>query len=155
MVKFAVEDFNQIASELAPLFGQHWREAGLDQDSIKLAPDWERYALNQNQGLLHVVTVRSEGKLVGYYMAFILPHMHYREAGPMGYPDAYFILPEYRKGGAGAKLFAEMERTLWERGCSKIYTSTKVHLDRGEMLERMGYNLTDKVYTKLRPRTKP
>ncbi len=176
MLTFQVERFQDIAKELAPLFVHHWNESALDQEKIKLAPNWKRYGAMQNEGILHIVTVRclpddhesreaqkqvtanppieslanGRGKLVGYYFAMILPHLHYSTAGPMAYPDAYFILPQFRKGGAGAKLLAEMERTLWEKGIVKIYLSTKVHDDHGPLFERMGYRLTDKVYTKIR-----
>ena len=149
MLTFAIEKFSQCAHELAPVFGEHWREIALDKDKIKLAPWWERYASIDDQGMLHLLIMRIDGQLVGYYMAYILPHMHYRDSGLQAVTDAYFILPKHRKGGAGAKLLKEMERTLKKRGCVRVYISTKVHQDHGPLFEKMGFLFTDKMYTKL------
>jgi hypothetical protein len=59
------------------------------------------------------------------------------------------MLPEARKGGGGVRLFIEAERSLREKGVVKTYLSTKVHKDNTAIFERLGWRLTDKVFTKL------
>jgi N-acetylglutamate synthase-like GNAT family acetyltransferase len=63
--------------------------------------------------------------------------------------DVYYLKPEYRKGGAGARFIAAIMATLKEKGVVKLYISTKVHEDHGALFERMGMKCSDKVYTML------
>lgn len=111
--------------------------------------DEERYAAGEQQGQVHIVTARDEGKLVGYFIFFVISHMHYKSSGPMGYVDMYYILKSHRAGGTGAKLLALAESSLKAmRGVSKIYLSCKIHQDHDALFQALGYRPTDRVYTK-------
>lgn len=163
MLKFQVERFSAIRQEAEPIFERHWREIAVDQERIAYAPDWSKYEAMEQSGILHTLTVRhventaesncatgeSHGKIVGYFIALILEHPHYSTAGRMAMTDVYYILPEFRKGGAGAKMLAAVEHSLKALEVSKAYLSTKVHDDHSELFERMGWKLTDKCFTKL------
>lgn len=149
MTTFQVETFEGILPEARELFPLHWKELANDQDKIALACDEERYIRIEKEGGLHVVTVRADGKLVGYFFATILPHLHYKDAGPMAYTDVYFILPEFRKGGAGVRLIRTVERTLRLRGAKKFYLSTKIKQDHSQLFLMMGFTASDIVFTKL------
>lgn len=99
-------------------------------------------------GILHILTMRVGANLVGYYMAFILPHPHYQDSGLMAITDAYYVLPEYLSGGRGMQLFVEAEQSLKKRGVVKAYLSCKIHKDLSELFEGLGWRLTDKSFTK-------
>ena len=104
----------------------------------------------EKSGILHIVTIRSTGRLVGYYIAFVLPHhVHYSKAGIMAFTDIYYILREFRTGGTGTKLFIEAERTLRNRGVVKAYLSCKVHDDHTALFEGLGWKKTDYAFTKM------
>lgn len=149
MIKFAVEPFSEMYEEMrAYLLMKHWEELALDRDKISLSFNWDLYLAMEKSNSLHVLTVRDGARLVGYFVAFVFPHLHYAEAGIMAHTDVYYLLPEYRTGN-GAKMFCELERTLIQRGVIKIYLSTKVHADHGALFERLGYKQSDKVYTKM------
>lgn len=148
MIKFAVETWDAMLPEAEAIFPIHWQELAVDKDKIKLAIDNDRYRAMEAGGILHVLTVRSDRRLVGYYVAFLLPHVHYKEAGLMAFTDFYFILPKFREGGSGAKLFVEAEKTLRARGVTKAYLSCKVHQDHTELFERLGWKKTDFSFTK-------
>lgn len=147
--KFHVESFEtwwRDAQELIPI---HYEELSLDKDRVKIGIDCDRYLNMEAAGMLHIVTVRlSDGKMVGYYIAMILPHMHYKDAGLMAYTDMYFIAPEYRIGGAGAKMMVFVEETLRRREVMKVYITTKLKLDLSPVFEALGWKATDKVFTK-------
>ena len=68
-----------------------------------------------------IATVRDDGRFVGYTILAIMPHLHYKSAGLMAMIDVYYLKPEYRKGGTGAKMIMFAEKTLWEKGVKKIY----------------------------------
>jgi hypothetical protein len=129
---------------------RHWEEIAIDRESIKLSLNVERYKCMDEGGILHILTARNGADLlVGYFMAFILPHIHYQEAGPMAFTDVYYLHPDYRDFSSGADLFIEAERTLADRGVTKAYLSCKVHQDNTPLFERLGWLLSDKTFTKL------
>jgi GNAT superfamily N-acetyltransferase len=147
-LSFKVERWPQFWPDLQKLQYQHWQELALDRERIKLGVDDTRFGVIDEQGLLHILTVRDEGNLVGYFLAVVMAHLHYKDAGLMAFTDMYFVIPEYRVGGCGVKMFMEVERTLRERGVVKIYLSCKVHQDHSELFEALGYNASDISFTK-------
>lgn len=126
---------------------KHHGELALDQDKIELALDLDRYEAMRAAGILHVVTMRDAWQLVGYFVAFLLPHVHYKNAGLMAFTDIYYVMPEYRRSG-GAQLFIQAEKTMKERGVTKAYLSCKVHQDHSALFEHLGWTFTDKSFTK-------
>lgn len=148
MLTFQVErwaDFWRDCQELTPI---HWKEAALDQDKISLSIKPENYQICDESGILHIVTVRDGEKMVGYFVANVVVHPHYKEAGLMAFTDMYFVHPDYRKGGTGVKLILEVERTLKARGVVKAYISTKVHENKSAMLTGLGWKPSDLSFTK-------
>lgn len=127
------------------LFAEHFRELGVNQHRLIPRADEVRYAELQRLGILFVITVRADGKLVGYFIGFTMPHLHYLGAGPWAMTDMYYIQPEYRKG-AGIKLFRCFKQLARERGCRFAVTSCKVHEDFTEFLEKLGAKWTDKTF---------
>ena len=146
---YQVEPLSALERDIWPLLPLHWEELALDKSQMKMDVFVSRYKEFEQNGNLHIVTVRDQGRLVGYFILMLGEHLHYHGAGRMAYTDVYFILPEFRKGGAGVKLFAEVERTLRERGIVKAYFTCKVHQDHSSIFERLGWNWTDKVFTKV------
>ncbi len=131
------------------MWPEHHASLALNQDEIKLACDEEKYEQGEASGNLIVITAREEDELVGYYYGMLLTHLHYKDAGLMCYTDVYWLKPEHRKGGNGAKFMIAVQQILKFRGVVKLYMSTKVHQDNGALLERLGMKLSDRVFTKL------
>lgn len=149
MITYQLEKWAPFSKDAKPLFKKHWEEIAIDRDKIHLSLDYDKYQGMDDSGILHVLTMRNGKRLVGYYIAFILPHTHYSQAGIMAFTDIYFVSPEQRTGINGIQLFVEAEKSLRERGVTKAYLSTKVHKDNGPIFERLGWKLSDKSYTKL------
>jgi len=145
---FQEEKFAPFFADGQSLFPLHHTELALNQDKIKMDLDSERYQRLEDAGMLFVLTVRCEGKLVGYLVAFPMTHMHYKSAGMMALTDMYFILPEHRKG-IGAKLFTEFERRMKERGAVQIMTGCKRHQDHTRLLEALGWTNSDLTFLKV------
>jgi GNAT superfamily N-acetyltransferase len=148
LIEYQVEKWSDVLPEMEPLWPAHYEELSLDKDRVKLGGCLERYAEMENLGILVVVTVRSDKQLVGYYVFMLLPHLHYKDAGLMAYTDMYFLLPEFRKGGTGVKMFLAVEQAMKNAGAVKAYTSHKIHQDHSELLKRLGWKASDIVYTK-------
>lgn len=145
---FQVEKIATFVPDAHLLFPLHYKELALDQDQIKFGFDAGRYLQFEQEGKLHIVTVRSDGRLVGYFIAVIVPHLHYKDAGLMAQTDMYYLLPEFRNG-TGVKMLIEVERTLRQKGVTKFFISCKVHQDHSELFEKMGFAKTDVVFAKL------
>ena len=63
-MNFQEEHVALIEEEIKPLLHKHWLEVSHYPD-IPLDPDFERYAVMQDQGRFVVYTARDEGRLVG------------------------------------------------------------------------------------------
>jgi GNAT superfamily N-acetyltransferase len=130
------------------IFPEHHKELALYPEEIPLSIDEAKYELLDKADILLIVTARDEGRLVGYWLWFIMPHPHYAAAGPMALTDMYFVLPEYRRG-VGAKLEVASEAEYTKRGCVKAITSCKAHRDHRPFFERLGWELSDYTMVKL------
>lgn len=143
---FQIESIPVWAVEATQLIFDHWQELGLDLD-LEIAPDFAKMKQLEDMGMFKVLTVREQGKMVGYLLALINHHLHYRTSPKMLIVDAYYIAPAFRSG-AGAKLIRFTESIARRFGCIKIYFSCKVHKDHSSLFTAMGYRLSDYAFTK-------
>lgn len=148
MITYHIEPWSLIRPEIEGLIDAHWREVAMYQDAIPLHVKWDTYDALEKDGVTHCLAVRDLGKLVGYYIGFVKPHLHYADSLTF-FTDVYFLTKEYRKGSAGVKLFSEMEKTLRKRGVQRMIVSTKVTLDMSPVLGRLGFDETERVHMKL------
>lgn len=147
MITFQEESFEQVLPEMKALLELHWKEIAMNQDLIKLDPCYDEYITFEHQGMLHLVVARDAGRMVGYHLSFIRPHLHYKNS-LSAIVDIYFVLPECR-GGAGFKLLRFVEQSLKARGVQKIFTACKLHHDIGTLFDRLGYTEIERMYTKV------
>ena len=148
MITYQEESWTQIEEELKELFPVHWEEIALDKDIIKLKPNYTLYKTLDGAGNLQTITVRDEGKLIGYHVCLIHSHMHYEDS-LTAFTDIFFIEKKYRKGRTGLKLFQFMEQQLKSKNVQKIYMGTKLSLDISSLLEYLNYRPIEKLYSKL------
>jgi hypothetical protein len=146
-VVFAVEPYQQVLPELKELIGLHWKEIALNQDKIKLAPDYDGYAAMCGKGILHIITARHEEKLVGYFVSLVGKHLHYAN-DVMGIGDIFFLKPEYRKGMTGVNLLRVFEAEMRKLGVRKIIAGTKLHHNLTRVFEHLGWKETDRMFAK-------
>jgi GNAT superfamily N-acetyltransferase len=145
-VIYAVEDYLAVLPELRGLYPAHWAEIALDHDAIKLDPDYESYERMANAGILHLVTARNDGELVGYHLSMIHPHLHYR-ASLTCFTDVFYLKPEYRQGMIGYRLLKTFRDSAKARGVQKIYMGTKLARDIGPLLARLGFTPIERLYS--------
>lgn len=148
MLSYHIEPWSQIRPEIEALIDEHWREVAMYQDAIPLQVKWDTYAALEREGVTWCLAVRDMGKLVGYFIGFVKPHLHYADSLTF-FTDVYFLTKKYRKGIAGVKLFSEMEKSLKKRGVQRMIVSTKISLDMSPVLGRLGFDETERVHMKL------
>lgn len=136
-----------------PLFKRHWREIALHQATVPLDPDWDRYLGMELGGMMHFLTVRVDGVLVGYLFVGVGPHLHYSTTR-WAMVDMFWLDPLYRTGWTGVKMFREMEKRLRELGAKVVHVSEKEHFHNpagravGVLLKRLGYRPIEIVWAK-------
>ncbi len=133
---------------MGELFPSHWSEVAVNKEKIKLAMDDERYAQIEAAGALHLITARDEGKMVGYFCLIINHHLHYRN-DLMAASDFYYLIPSARTASNAIQMFAFAEKSLKEKGVSFVAATTKVHSDKGDLLEYLGWKNTERQFTKV------
>lgn len=145
---YAVEPWSSFKHEAAQLFKRHWREIALNHAEVPLDIDHERYDALAEAGALHIVTARKGGLLIGYHLAIVSGHLHYKST-LHGITDIYYVVPECRHGTLAIRLFQAVERELKKVGVRKLFTATKLHLDQGRLFEHLGYKPVERLYAKL------
>lgn len=141
------ESFISARSELEKLFPTHWRELALDQDRIPLDVDWPRYAQLERAGILLFVTLRKAGRIVGYYMGFLMPHLHYKSTVTLAM-DIYWTHPDIRGGLAGRRLLRKVEEEAKARGAHKMFAVSKNHKDSSRLFAALGFSPIETVHSK-------
>ena len=147
-IAFKVERLTDIIDELKPLLEQHWQEIAGYKDQFPLNPDYDKYRAMDSAGLVHAVTVREDGALIGYYISFVLRHLHYQDC-LVAMNDILFIRKDRRHGMTGSRMIRFAEKMLKEIGVNRMIMHVKVHHDFGRMLVKMGFTETEKNYEKL------
>jgi len=147
---FQWEHFTAISREVLPLWKMHYREIALDQDIIPLDPDWENYFVCDENEILHILTARFNGKLVGYIFNLVGGHNHYTSTR-FAHTEMFWLHPRFRKGWEGVRMFQENLRGLKAREVVMTSINFKLHFKNarvGKLLARLGYEATDIVMRK-------
>jgi hypothetical protein len=150
MITYQIEAWKDYWPDAVPLWEAHWREIAVDQDVIPLQVNMDDYTRLAETDALHIVTVRDAGRLVGYWVGVIRPHLHYANT-VHAFTDVFWLAPAYRKGMTGVRLFRTVDATLQARGVRKVLTATKLHFDVSALFTRLGYQPVELVYSKILP----
>lgn len=148
MTTYCVEPLSIARPELEKILPLHWEEIARDRDVIKLDPDWDSYHALEANGQFFMMVCRVDGRMVGYHICFIRPHLHYKNS-LSAITDIFYILPEYRAGRIGVQLFKESEKALKLRGVQKVFLGCKLSKDLTPIFERLGYKKIEYVFAKV------
>lgn len=145
-LSFAVEPWQQYYPECVELWDMHYAEfTPFHRGRLHGGPDVAAYKRCDAAGQLMIVAARAGGKLVGYALVVIRPHLHYK-ATLCGFEDAYYLHPDFRRGMAGVKLIKFTIQALRARGVKMTYWMTKEFINRAKLLERLGMEKCDTAY---------
>ena len=149
-VTFQVETLADAEKGIAELIDAHWREVADHLEEIPLDVDWDLYRRMEQEGSLFILTVRDDGRLVGYVAHVVACLPHYRQT-LVAKDDAHYLRPEYRKGGVGAKMILKTEQALAALGVKRILYHTKLRsdIDRTRFFERLGYEPIERIVSKV------
>lgn len=142
-MEFALESATDVVEEVVELIQGHHNETGTLDDG-EFAPDIARYLEMDRAGFMRVFTARSGGKLVGYCILYVMPHLHYRHT-LWAHQDSWFLCRNYR--GRGSLLFLKfMDQKLAEEEVSVVLRGCHVRNDYSRLLKHIGYEKNSVVY---------
>jgi GNAT superfamily N-acetyltransferase len=148
-LSFQPEKWKHLWNEGQALFQLHYDELALHKDVMPMGLDNNFYAGLELRNFLLVVTARRDSKLIGYFVGIVIAHHpHNKDAGKVATTDMFYIAPEERKGGAGAKLLIAAESEMRRHGVKKATISTKIKFENGALLDALGWEKTDIVRQK-------
>ena len=146
MITAHIESFEKNLEYLKPLLPIHYKELALNQDKVPLSPQFDKYVATEKQGGLIFVTLRSAGQMVGYFIGFIAPGLHYSTCLTCQM-DIFYVLPEHRGSGTGFQLFRFVEQQLKKRGVQRLFVGSKMHKDASWLFEKLNYTAVETYYS--------
>jgi GNAT superfamily N-acetyltransferase len=146
VITFHVESLTERLEELKPLFPEHFRELALNQDEVPLDPQYDIYLQRDARGEVLFVAGRELGQLIGYFVGFVAPGLHYRTCLTLTM-DIFYVHPDYRHQGAGFRLFKTVEAEAKRRGAQRMFVGSKLHRDASWLFERLGYEEVERYYS--------
>ena len=147
MITAQVEDWKSFIQEAQPLLPLHWEELALNKDKVPLDPQYDVYDARDASGQVLVITLRDTGRLVGYFIGFIAPGLHYKTCLTLTM-DIFWTHPDIRGGFAGVKLFRQVEKEAKRRGVDRIFYGSKMHKDASRLFEFLGFDPVETYYSK-------
>lgn len=147
MITAQVEPYMDCLPELMACYDHHWEELALNKDKVPLAPQYDVYEARDDAGQLLLVTLRDTGRLVGYFIGFIAPGLHYKTCLTLTM-DIFWTHPDVRGGFAGVKLFRAVEKDARRRGVHRIFYGSKMHKDASRLFEFLKMEPVETFYSK-------
>lgn len=147
MITCHVESLSDRIGELQALLPLHWEELALNKEHVPLDPQYEIYIERERKGELLFVTLRELGEIVGYFIGFIAPGLHYKTCRTCTM-DIFFVRKDKRSGSAGVRLFRFVEQELRRRKVDRWFMGSKVHADASALFERIGATKVEVYYSK-------
>lgn len=147
MITCHVESFEERLEELQALLPLHYAELALNQDKVPLSPRYNVYIEHERNGGLIFVTLRDAGELVGYFIGFIGPGLHYSTCLTCNM-DIFYVRKDLRTGTAGVRMFRFVESELRRRGVQRWFMGSKIHADASALFKRIGAAPVETYYSK-------
>lgn len=133
--------------EMEPLIVQHASET-YTFGGRKPNPDIDLFLQMQDMDMLRLYTLRDKGRLGGYLLYAVTPHLQFRDV-LYAAQAALFIDPLLRKTNGVFSLIRFSEEDLIAQGVMAIAQHTNMVTDVGRLYESMGYELFEKNYIKV------
>lgn len=146
MLTAQVESLTERLEEMKPLFPLHWEELALNKDKVPLDPQYNVYLERDRRGEVLFVTVRDRGELVGYFVGFVAPGLHYQTCLTC-HMDILYLRQDKRGAMGGVILLKAVKEEAKRRGVQRMFVGTKAHKDIGRLFEKMGFSHVETTYS--------
>jgi GNAT superfamily N-acetyltransferase len=131
--------------DIKPLAAREWDEVVGDD---KMDVDWDAFIRAEEAGVLKLFLARDGQTVVGY-LAALLTVSFTRAAERVASVEAFYVLPERRAAGVGARLLAFSEACLRDDGVSRVIANSSLAKPVDSFLRVAGYTPTDTRYERV------
>lgn len=148
MITAHVESLTSVLPSLKPLLPIHWEELGLNRDTVPLDPQYGTYLARDAYGEVLFVALRKQGDLIGYFIGFVAPGLHYQTCMTLTM-DIFYVLPEHRGSKAGVALFSEVKDEAKRRGVRRWFVGNKEHskVHAEQLFLHLGFEKVETYYS--------
>jgi GNAT superfamily N-acetyltransferase len=146
MLTAAPEPWATLIEEMKPMLPDHYAELALNQDRVPLSPQYHVYDERDALGMVMAIALRDAGELVGYFIGFIAPGLHYSTCLTLQL-DIFWIHPDHRGQKGGFMLFKAVEAEAKRRGVQRLFVGSKTHLPADFLFEKLGYTKVETVWS--------
>lgn len=146
MLTAHVENLTERLEELKPLFPLHWEELALNKDKVPLDPQYHVYLQRDARGEVLFVTLRDKGELVGYFVGFVAPGLHYQTCLTC-HMDILYLRQDRRGAMGGVTLMKAVKDEAKRRGVQRMFVGHKTHMNIGPLFERLGFEHVESTYS--------
>lgn len=146
LVTAHIEELSDVLPELRVLFPQHYRELALNQDQVPLDPQYDIYLERARRGEVLCAVLRERGEVIGYFVGFVAPGLHYRTCLTLTM-DIFYVRQERRAGLNGIRLFRCVEAEARRRGVQRWFMGSKLHADASALFKRLGAKPVETYYS--------
>ena len=143
MITYQPETYDSCIHVIKPMFFAHWKEIACNQDTVILEPDFDKYKNIEENGMLRIFSARDGGELVGYFISFVSPHLHYKST-IYAMNDIMYVIPSYRGSTVGYRLIKGAMTDL-KVNCNAdiLVIHMKVKHEFRKLLNRLGFCLAE------------
>lgn len=150
MLSAQIEPIRDYFEEVKALFPVHYDELSEHKlQGFPLDPRYDVYLAREAVGEVLSVTLREDGKLIGYLVSFVSTGMHYQTC-LTSITDIFFVYPDRRGLEGGAMLFHAWEKECRRRGVRLMSAGFKSkHAKHARaLLEMIGFVETEIMFCK-------
>lgn len=146
MITCHTESFEEQLPELKKLLPLHWQELALNKDKVPLDPQYDIYIERERRGELLFMVMRDLGEMIGYFIGFIAPGLHYRTCLTCTM-DIFYVHPDHRCRFGGPRLFKAVKQELIRRGVDRWFVGSKEHADASRLFEALRFDKVETYYS--------
>lgn len=119
----------------------------LNNFELEFNPDLSLYLRLEDMGIVHTVTARDCGELIGWSFLIISPHFHYSSMMTATIDSLYVV--KGRRGGLVAyKLLKATEEVAKNLGCSVLNIGVNTQRPFDRLCTKLNYTVLETIYTK-------
>ena len=143
-MKYQSETVQECLLDMLDMLDAHYQEITTHKHLTKLKPDYEAYLEMEKDDAIRVFTVRTDdGELIGYFVTFIQPHIHYSDC-IYAMNDILYIHPDHRGGTIAYRLFKKAIQDLRDNTKANIFCiHMKVEYPFRGLLTKLDFQLTE------------
>lgn len=118
-----------------------WDESNDEEHRAEMSDIFEH-----SETQLVIVAENSDGKLIAFLEASIRPFVEDCETDAVGYLEGWFVEPEFRQTGIGAKLVSSAENWARNKGCTEMASDSEIGNDLSlKAHQSLGYEETSRL----------